>query len=227
MPCPHGRGCCFGRRPACNRASGAGVLEAPGELVVPGIDPLPAVVLAVPVGDSLELRGELPVVVAPRHLELALDVGQHHSAEGVHPLPEPCGVGLGVDLCPLRRADGRAQLPVDCVPVVDVVARCGRLRHRLHRRPSRSAGFALRTPAILRWAPWGRCAGTFVADRRACRRFRPGRRPVPYSGRLSLLRLLGVEGQRAEGVSSRACRWQRRSTGAGFSVAGRTLVPFR
>ena len=34
----------------------------------------------VPVGDSAELRGELPVVVAPRHLELALDVGQHDSA---------------------------------------------------------------------------------------------------------------------------------------------------
>ena len=106
MSCLHGRGCRLRSPAGVHQASGAGVLEAPGELVVPGIDPLPAVMLAVPVGDSLELRGELPVIVAPGYLELALDVGQHDSAKGIHPLPEPCGVGLGVDLCPLGRADG-------------------------------------------------------------------------------------------------------------------------
>ena len=61
-----------------------------------GSIPLPAVMLVVPVGDSVELRGQLPVIVAPRHAELALAVGQHDSAEGIHPLPEPCRPGAGV-----------------------------------------------------------------------------------------------------------------------------------
>ena len=84
----------------------AGVGEASSEGVVPRIDFLPAVMLAVPIGDSVELRGQLPVIAAPRHPELALTVGQDDSAEGIHPLPEPCGVGLGVELRPPGRGCG-------------------------------------------------------------------------------------------------------------------------
>ena len=113
-----------------HEVAGADVVEASSEGVVPGIDPLPAVMLVVPVGDSVELGGQLPVIVAPRHPELALAVRKDDSAEGIHPLPEPCGVGLGVELRPPGRGWRRAQLPVDCVSVVNVVARRGRRRHR-------------------------------------------------------------------------------------------------
>ena len=174
------------RRP--HEVAGAGVIEASSEGVVPRIDPLPAVMLVVPVGDSVELRGQLPVIVAPLHLELALAVGQDDSAEGIHPLPEPCGVGLGVELRPPGRGWRRAQLPVDCVSVVDVVARGSRRRHRasLSRRgvsTGREGGVDEGAPLAGVESGAGLCgrpgAGVFGGQRRVRVR---GRRSTPFSG---------------------------------------------